>query len=199
MLEFSRTIYEDLSNYDTAGAWPTLIDDYVTHVRRRHASVDIDASDLSPASLARAGLIPLSIPASPGSKRQLPMDDEDAEADRLARQLSELRSGSGEVTLGPTTAACSPRRGYFTAKRTRVGHAPLGQEPGLGPPFSPGPRLQIVYSVHVDVGHPLTHVLKVKALSEGSSACVSMQRAHTYTQHRALGEWMQPAVQGPWQ
>eukprot|EP00891_Asterochloris_glomerata_P009748 jgi/Astpho2/9748/e_gw1.00149.198.1_t len=34
VLDFTRCIHEDLSNYDAAGAWPVLLDDFVEHVQR---------------------------------------------------------------------------------------------------------------------------------------------------------------------
>lgn len=89
VLEFSRTIYEDLSNYDTSGAWPTLIDDYVCHARCRHGPAAVQNSASSPSALAQAGVLPLSIPAHCGAKRLHP--DDEAEADALAERLSGLR------------------------------------------------------------------------------------------------------------
>lgn len=34
LLEFSRTVHEDLSNYDATAAWPVALDDFVEHMRR---------------------------------------------------------------------------------------------------------------------------------------------------------------------
>lgn len=33
LLEFSRTVLEDLSNYDPTAAWPVALDDFVEHIR----------------------------------------------------------------------------------------------------------------------------------------------------------------------
>jgi hypothetical protein len=33
VLDFSRTVHEDLSNYDPASAWPVLLDEFVEHVK----------------------------------------------------------------------------------------------------------------------------------------------------------------------
>ncbi|CAH1766903.1 360_t:CDS:2 [Entrophospora sp. SA101] len=35
MLEFVRQINEDLNNYDTEGAWPVLIDEFVEYAREK--------------------------------------------------------------------------------------------------------------------------------------------------------------------
>ncbi len=34
LLEFSRTVLEDLSNYDPTAAWPVALDEFVEHIRR---------------------------------------------------------------------------------------------------------------------------------------------------------------------
>ncbi|XP_024524614.1 uncharacterized protein LOC9654372 [Selaginella moellendorffii] len=34
VLEFSRVVHEDLSNYDPEGAWPVLVDEFVDHMYR---------------------------------------------------------------------------------------------------------------------------------------------------------------------
>ncbi|EFJ34321.1 hypothetical protein SELMODRAFT_405551 [Selaginella moellendorffii] len=35
VLEFSRVVHEDLSNYDPEGAWPVLVDEFVDHMYRK--------------------------------------------------------------------------------------------------------------------------------------------------------------------
>ncbi len=35
VLDFSRTVHEDLGNFDENGAWPWLLDEFVEHLRRQ--------------------------------------------------------------------------------------------------------------------------------------------------------------------
>ncbi|KAJ8929916.1 hypothetical protein NQ314_017350, partial [Rhamnusium bicolor] len=41
ILEFSRTIYNDLSNYDVDGAWPVMLDEFVEWLKAARAKSDI--------------------------------------------------------------------------------------------------------------------------------------------------------------
>lgn len=41
ILEFSRTIYNDLSNYDVDGAWPVMLDEFVEWLKASRAKSDI--------------------------------------------------------------------------------------------------------------------------------------------------------------
>lgn len=34
VLDFSRTVFEDLSNYDLNGAWPVILDEFVLHLKQ---------------------------------------------------------------------------------------------------------------------------------------------------------------------
>jgi hypothetical protein len=36
LLEFSRTVLEDLSNYDPTAAWPVALDEFVEYIRAEH-------------------------------------------------------------------------------------------------------------------------------------------------------------------
>ena len=90
VLEFSKHILEDLSNYDINSAWPTLIDEFVSHVRCKHCPLK-DSTSMSPSALAHAGLLPDRVSPKAGSKRKLA--DSDAE-DLSKRFASMYREGS---------------------------------------------------------------------------------------------------------
>jgi DCN1-like protein 1/2 len=38
VVDFSRTIHEDLSNFDPSGAWTVLIDEFVEFMRAQHSA-----------------------------------------------------------------------------------------------------------------------------------------------------------------
>lgn len=38
VLDFSRTVHEDLSNFDANGAWACILDDFVDYLRTEHPS-----------------------------------------------------------------------------------------------------------------------------------------------------------------
>jgi hypothetical protein len=84
VLEFTKYIYEDLSNYDIDSAWPTLIDDFVSHVRCKHSPSSVREQCMSPSALAHAGLLPAEVAPRAGSKRKL----EDAEQEDLSKRFA---------------------------------------------------------------------------------------------------------------
>jgi hypothetical protein len=84
VLEFTKYIYEDLSNYDIDSAWPTLIDDFVSHVRCKHSPSSVRQQCLSPSALAHAGLLPVAVAPGVGSKRKL----EDEEQEDLSKRFA---------------------------------------------------------------------------------------------------------------
>lgn len=116
VLDFSRTVHEDLSNYDPASAWPVLLDEFVEHIKgARHANrpsvyvnVNLQPLDmLSPWSVkSMAAVSPRS-----GSKRRPP------DVGEVADQLQQLPLETADSSQG---AATSPRV-VLTAKRLRVG------------------------------------------------------------------------------
>jgi len=44
ILEFSRTIHMDLSNYDVDGAWPVMLDEFVEWLKASRAKPNEDVS-----------------------------------------------------------------------------------------------------------------------------------------------------------
>lgn len=84
VLEFTKYIYEDLSNYDIDSAWPTLIDEFVSHVRCKHSRSSVREQCMSPSALAHAGLLPIEVAPRAGSKRKL----EDAEHEDLSKRFA---------------------------------------------------------------------------------------------------------------
>ena len=89
VFEFTKYIYEDLSNYDIDSAWPTLIDDFVSHVRCKHSPSSIRGQCMSPSALAHAGLVPVEVAPRAGSKRKL----EDAEQEDLSKRFACMSPG----------------------------------------------------------------------------------------------------------
>jgi Cullin binding len=89
VLEFSTGVDEDLSNYDLNSAWPSLVDEFVLHVRCKHAPATVSQHglNLSPSSLAQAGLLPDRVKPTAGSKRKLLRTS----AEELTEQLSSAR------------------------------------------------------------------------------------------------------------
>ena len=47
VLEFSRTVNADASNYDEDGAWPVLLDEFVTWLRRQPPPSSLNQMDES--------------------------------------------------------------------------------------------------------------------------------------------------------
>lgn len=93
VLEFSKHILEDLSNYDINSAWPTLIDEFVSHVRCKHCPFK-DSTTMSPSALAHAGLLPDRVSPKAGSKRKLQDSDADELSQRFAGMYCEGSTGS---------------------------------------------------------------------------------------------------------
>ncbi len=44
VLDFSRTVHEDLGNFDENEAWPWLVDDFVEHLRRQKSGSGASSS-----------------------------------------------------------------------------------------------------------------------------------------------------------
>eukprot|EP00798_Chlamydomonas_sp_ICE-L_P014499 gene14499-20525_t len=106
ILDFSRNVYEDLSNFDPTGAWVCILDDFVDHLhlhRSTHhqATLSLIRPDLvleSALSLGLGDSQPLMRSVSPscGSKRKGPSVDVEV----VAEQLSTLPlSSTGTLDL----------------------------------------------------------------------------------------------------
>ena len=145
VLAFARLILEDLSNYDANGAWPTLIDEYVCAARSKHVSKDVSEADMSPSALNQANLLPLSVPAQPGSKRQ--HADIEAEAEDLAEQLSGMHADDVRSANDLPSAAAPP----FKAKRCK--HSTTGQLPQTLPLGAQDAVVQTLRNSHSALKH----------------------------------------------
>jgi hypothetical protein len=113
VLEFTKYIYEDLSNYDIDSAWPTLIDEFVTHVRCKHSPCAIQRLCVSPTALAHAGLLPTEVAPRPGSKRKL----EDAETEDLSKRFASM---SPDEPSEASMSQCEERGAAFLGRPQRL-------------------------------------------------------------------------------
>lgn len=115
VLEFTKYIYEDLSNYDIDSAWPTLIDDFVSHVRCKHSPSFIREQCMSPSALAHAGLLPVEVAPKAGSKRKL----EDAEQEDLSKRFACMSPDEQDEPSNDDTMQTDDRAGSFSSQVTR--------------------------------------------------------------------------------
>ncbi|KAL6761349.1 Cullin binding-domain-containing protein [Haematococcus lacustris] len=109
--DFTRAVHEDLSNFDTNGAWACILDEFVEHLRRQrrdrsHAMDEEGLVSSSSGGLLQDAGLSLGVscllpPMSPrlGSKRRSP------DVDTVADQLSAIPLPS---TAGPEEPSCGP-------------------------------------------------------------------------------------------
>ncbi|XP_024528548.1 DCN1-like protein 3 isoform X1 [Selaginella moellendorffii] len=100
VLEFSRVVHEDLSNYDPEGAWPVLVDEFVDHMYRSSScsciaeacvcdpSAVLSSSEVLDATsqLNRANTLP-GMAATAGSKRRRKDTNDEVSLSRHLKRL----------------------------------------------------------------------------------------------------------------
>eukprot|EP00195_Chlamydomonas_chlamydogama_P011320 CAMPEP_0202897888 /NCGR_PEP_ID=MMETSP1392-20130828/6541_1 /ASSEMBLY_ACC=CAM_ASM_000868 /TAXON_ID=225041 /ORGANISM="Chlamydomonas chlamydogama, Strain SAG 11-48b" /LENGTH=294 /DNA_ID=CAMNT_0049583653 /DNA_START=176 /DNA_END=1058 /DNA_ORIENTATION=+ len=107
VLDFSRTVHEDLSNFDPNGAWAWILDDFVEHTRSQRLGIGRQpSSSLDLAAMQQDSGPSHMIAISPhvGSKRR------SADVDVVAEQLSAMpltSSSSDELTMSAAKRLCS--------------------------------------------------------------------------------------------
>ena len=142
MLDFSRLVHEDLSNYDPQGAWPVLVDEFVDALcgrngggapprgLRRRVPAGADDGYSADAELDDGGAGGdgdgtegaahlLSRPPVAGSKRRVPSASslQDAAVDCIAERLSRIQASppKRQRPEPPRIFALPPRAGWQPA------------------------------------------------------------------------------------
>lgn len=134
VLEFSRSVHEDLSNYDPEGAWPVLVDEFVDNMYRKfacsrcnvdarhvcdcgnNASTMSNTDDSGASNNSRVNALP-GMAAQAGSKRRRKDPQEDAaqaeSVNCLSQRLAEMPSPLNfkRVRTGNAAEAMDPMEG----------------------------------------------------------------------------------------
>mmetsp|Transcript_28245 Transcript_28245/g.72017 ORF Transcript_28245/g.72017 Transcript_28245/m.72017 type:complete len:354 (-) Transcript_28245:307-1368(-) len=128
VLDFSRTVHEDLSNFDANGAWAWILDDFVEHLRSERPSSRAQSMDADMSSCMESSLTSRMVPMSPrcGSKRRSP------DIDTVAQQLSACPLPSA-APLEDSGLASATKRQCTTEYQLRPGYGVPGVLPGQGP------------------------------------------------------------------
>ncbi len=120
VLDFARTIHEDLSNYDTAGAWAVLLDEFVEALRQGHGGAGAAAGSGGLAhthrrrsSMAATGEDGSSGGTGSGGSMSLGLSGSGSIGSRLAAMLgaAAMVTGEGEGAGGDMADCMQPQYG----------------------------------------------------------------------------------------
>uniref|UniRef100_A0A061RC16 Defective in cullin neddylation protein n=2 Tax=Tetraselmis sp. GSL018 TaxID=582737 RepID=A0A061RC16_9CHLO len=141
VLDFTRSVLEDLSNYDPAGAWPVLLDEFVDHIRqirqtrRRHSDCMGAEASASASGMANIfGEAMIGVAPSAGSKRR------SIDVDNISCQFASLPCAGTNLTSPDQSSLCG------AAKRLCLGAMGAGQpeQAGRGAPDGRSPAREQV-------------------------------------------------------